>query len=70
MRGIDKGEKDQAITTVIMNLAKNMDVKLIAEGVENSAQLDFLKDGMCDEAQGYFYYRPMPAADAEEILKK
>ncbi len=70
VRGINKGEKDQAITTLIMNLAKNMDVKLIAEGVENSSQLDFLKDGMCDEAQGYFYYKPMPAADAEEILKK
>ncbi len=70
VRGIDRGEKDQAITTVIMDLAKNMDVKLIAEGVENSSQLDFLKDRMCDEAQGYFYYRPMPAADAEEILKR
>jgi len=70
VRDIDKDNKDQAITTVIMDLAKNMDVKLIAEGVENSSQLDFLKDRMCDEAQGYFYYRPMPAADMEKILKR
>ena len=70
VRGIEKSAKDQAITMVIMNLAKNMDVKLIAEGVENSTQIDFLKNRMCDEVQGYFYYKPMCAADVEKVLKK
>ncbi|MCE5235052.1 MAG: EAL domain-containing protein [Clostridiaceae bacterium] len=70
VRGIEGGERDKAVTMVIMNLAKNMDLKLVAEGVENSSQLDFLKDRMCDEAQGYFYFKPMPAADIEKILEK
>jgi diguanylate cyclase (GGDEF)-like protein len=70
VRGIDKSPKDQAITMVIINLAKNLDLKLIAEGVENYSQLDFLKNRMCDEVQGFYYYRPMPANEVEGILRK
>lgn len=69
VHGIDKSPKDQAITMVIINLAKNLDLKLVAEGVETSSQLDFLKQRMCDEVQGYYYYHPMPASDIEKILE-
>jgi diguanylate cyclase (GGDEF)-like protein len=68
VHGIDKSPKDQAITTVIINLAKNLDLKLVAEGVESTSQLDFLKQRMCDEVQGFYYYRPMPAEEIEKIL--
>ncbi len=70
VRGIDKSPKDQAISMVIMNLAKNLDLKLVAEGVENSTQLNFLKNRMCDEVQGFYYYKPMPASEIERILRK
>lgn len=70
VRGIDQGPKDQAISLVIMNLAKNLDLKLVAEGVETSTQRDFLKKKMCDEAQGFYYYKPMPADEVEKILSR
>ncbi|MDD2620832.1 MAG: EAL domain-containing protein, partial [Syntrophomonadaceae bacterium] len=68
VQGIDKNEKDQAIAKVIINLAKNMNLKVIAEGVETEFQLDFLSRRMCDEVQGYFCYKPMPAEEIEKIL--
>jgi len=68
VHGIDKSDKDQAITKVIINLAKNLDLKLIAEGVESSSQLSFLKQRMCDEVQGFYYYKPMPACEIEKLL--
>lgn len=70
VRGIDKSPKDQAITLIIMNLAKSLDLKLIAEGVESSSQLNFLKNRMCDEVQGFYYYKPMPAAEIVKILQE
>lgn len=68
VHGIDKSPKDQAISLVIINLAKNLDLKLIAEGVENRTQLDFLKNRKCDEVQGFYYYKPMPASEVENVL--
>lgn len=69
VRGIDKSPKDQAIAVVIMNLAKNLNLKLVAEGVESSSQLNFLKQRMCDEVQGFYYFKPMPAEEIEKILR-
>jgi len=70
VRGIDKSVKDQAIAVVIMNLAKNLEMRLVAEGVESSTQLNFLKSRMCDEVQGYYYYKPMPSEEVEAVLKE
>ena len=53
-----------------MSLAKNLGLKVIAEGVETKEQLDFLRDEMCDEIQGYYYYKPMPASQIEELMLK
>ncbi|MEL7609292.1 MAG: EAL domain-containing protein [Bacillota bacterium] len=69
VQGIEGSEKDQAITKIIINLAKSLGLKVIAEGVETAPQLDFLHQRMCDEVQGFYYYRPMPAADIEAMLK-
>ncbi len=69
VRGIDGTSKDKAITKVIINLAKNMGLSVIAEGVETESQLNYLSQKMCDEVQGYYYYRPMPADQVEVALK-
>jgi len=69
VRGIDKSPKDRAIAVVIMDLAKSLNLKLVAEGVETRSQLDFLKERMCDEVQGFYYYRPMPADEVEKVLR-
>ena len=69
IQGIDHDEKDQAITMVIINLAKNLGLNVLAEGVETEPQLTFLYKKMCDYVQGYYYYKPMPADQIEDILK-
>ncbi len=68
IHGIEGNEKDQAITKIIINLAKSLNLEVIAEGVETKGQMEFLNQKMCEEAQGYYYYKPMPAEELEEIL--
>ena len=68
VQGIESNEKDKAITMVIINLAKSLGLNVLAEGVETEAQLEFLNQKMCDNVQGYYYYKPMPAEEMEKIL--
>ena len=70
IHGIEKSEKDQAITMVIINLAKNLGLNVLAEGVETAPQLEFLNQKMCDYVQGFYYYKPMPAEEMEKILEE
>jgi diguanylate cyclase (GGDEF)-like protein/PAS domain S-box-containing protein len=51
---------DETITSAIIALAHSLKMQVIAEGVETSAQLDFLKERACDEMQGYFFAKPLP----------
>jgi diguanylate cyclase (GGDEF)-like protein/PAS domain S-box-containing protein len=60
---------DAAITSTIISMAKSLNLKTIAEGVENREQYDFLRHRQCDEMQGYFYSRPLPAQRFAEMLK-
>ena len=52
---------DAAIVTSMITLAHNLDLTVIAEGVENPEQLGFLRAERCDEIQGYYISKPMPA---------
>jgi len=70
IKGINIDKKDEAIIKVIIALGKNLGLKIIAEGVETKQQLDFLRAEMCDEIQGYYYYKPMPACEIEEIMRR
>jgi EAL domain-containing protein (putative c-di-GMP-specific phosphodiesterase class I) len=47
-----------------------LNLRVIAEGVEKKLQLDFLRNGECDEMQGYFFSKPIPPADFEALLRK
>ncbi len=69
VQGIDANPKDEAITKSIIVLAKSLGLKVTAEGVETKAQYEFLTQRMCDEIQGYYYYKPMTAANFENLLK-
>lgn len=55
---------------VIINLAKSLNLSVLAEGVETKQQMEFLNRKKCDDVQGYYYYKPMPAYAFTEILKK
>lgn len=70
IRGIAKNKKDQAITKTIINLAKNLNLSVLAEGVETKEQLTFLKEKDCDSVQGFYYYKPIPAEKVEELFKQ
>jgi len=52
---------DRAITTAVIGLGHALDLKVVAEGVEDDAQAALLRESGCDELQGYLIARPMPA---------
>jgi len=56
------------IVAAIIGLARTLDMKVVAEGVENSQQLAFLRRHGCDEAQGFGLAKPMPAEDMTRLL--
>ncbi|WP_052345759.1 EAL domain-containing protein [Paucisalibacillus sp. EB02] len=63
-------EKDNIIVGSVMEMAKGLKMKIIAEGVEEYGQYRFLKNRHCDLIQGYLFSRPVPVADFEQILVK
>jgi diguanylate cyclase (GGDEF)-like protein len=69
VQGINKSDKDEAIAKAIIILAKSLGLGVIAEGVETENQLSFLSQRMCDEIQGFYYYKPMPAHEVKNLLK-
>jgi len=65
--GKDKGT---AIVSAIIAMAHSLDLEVIAEGVEEIAQLQLLRKLKCDIVQGYFIARPMPASEFEQLVTK
>jgi len=68
IRDLNTDVGDAAIVTSIITLAHNLDLTVIAEGVENAEQLGFLRANRCDEIQGYLISRPQPAADLQQWI--
>ncbi|MNV46380.1 Phytochrome-like protein cph2 [compost metagenome] len=63
IHGLAEGSQDAAIIRAIIAMAKSLDLKVVAEGVETREQLDFLREQGCDEAQGYLISRPIAPID-------
>jgi EAL domain-containing protein (putative c-di-GMP-specific phosphodiesterase class I) len=57
-----------AIALVVIALGHNLKLKVIAEGVETAAQLAFLRQARCDEAQGYYFFKPLPHPELLAVL--
>ena len=60
---------DAAITAAIIGMAKNLKLRVIAEGVENEAQMSFLRDHQCDEIQGYYFSKPLASDKVADKLR-
>ncbi|WP_349431285.1 EAL domain-containing protein [Methylomarinum sp. Ch1-1] len=60
---------DEAIVTAIIGMANSLGFKVVAEGVETREQLEYLKHKQCDEVQGYFFSKPVPAEAFAELLR-
>lgn len=61
---------DQGILRFIMSLARWMNLAVVAEGVETEEQLERLREIGCDYVQGYFFAKPMPGAEFEQMLRE
>lgn len=69
IHGISSGNpKDIAIVKTIIQMAKNLGTKVLAEGVETKEQYEFLKSENCDEMQGFYFYKGMTAAEARNLI--
>lgn len=65
---INLNKKDNYVAEAIISLAHNLEVKVVAEGVEDSNQLNLLKEKNCDLIQGYLYSKPLEPDDLIHIL--
>ena len=61
---------DRAIAAAIIAMSRTLRINVTAEGVENFPQLLFLQEHACQEAQGFLFSRPLPAAEAQNLLQR
>lgn len=66
VRDVPDNADDVAITTAILNMARALNLDVLAEGVENAEQLDFLRTQHCDGVQGFYLSRPLAAEQVHE----
>jgi diguanylate cyclase (GGDEF)-like protein/PAS domain S-box-containing protein len=69
VRDIAVNPGDAAITTAIISMAKSLNLKVVAEGVENEAQMSFLRAHHCDGIQGYYFSKPLAVDDVAHKLQ-
>ncbi len=67
---IPHDKDDVAITIAIINLAKGLGIRTVAEGVESRDQLDFLKQQKCNLMQGYYFSKPVPYEEIVTLLQQ
>ena len=68
-RGVEAQERGLLIVSEVIDLAKKLNMKIVAEGIESREQVDFLTEQECDLIQGYFFSKPMPIHEFEEKYK-
>lgn len=68
IRGLPSDPDDLAISVAVLDMAKTLKLKVMAEGVETKEQLHFLREHGCDEAQGHYFSRPVSAEDFAQLI--
>ena len=67
---MEKDEKSMKLVDLIIDIAKFLNVPVVAEGVETQSQLDTLKKMGCNVIQGYYFSKPVPAEEFEKFIEK
>jgi len=70
VRHITSDPENAAIAKTVIAMAHSLHLKVIAEGVETEGQLNYLRSHGCDEIQGYYFSRPVPALEFEQLLRE
>ena len=69
-RGDNAGERGEIVVSEAIKLAKSLDMRTVAEGVEEKEQVDFLAQQGCDMIQGFYYAKPMPKDEYTEKMSR
>lgn len=69
-RGDDDDGRGQVVVKEAIQLARNLDMRVVAEGIEKKEQVDFLASQGCDMIQGFYFAKPMPVEEFEEKVEK
>jgi EAL domain-containing protein (putative c-di-GMP-specific phosphodiesterase class I) len=70
VRDLGTNPEDQGLTEAIITMGKTLKLRLVAEGVETREQAHFLHRRGCDELQGFFFGRPVPAREFEAFVTR
>jgi EAL domain-containing protein (putative c-di-GMP-specific phosphodiesterase class I) len=66
---LDCDDANLPIVQAVIGLAHGLGIEVVAEGIETAGQLARLRELVCDRGQGYYYARPMPAAELTSMLR-
>jgi diguanylate cyclase (GGDEF)-like protein/PAS domain S-box-containing protein len=70
VRRIASSGEDAAIVVAIISMARSLNLRVVAEGVETVKELAFLQKHLCDEVQGYYFSRPVPAEQFARLMER
>ncbi len=68
VRELHNNYHDETIVKTIISMAHNLNLNVVAEGIENREHLEFLQQHLCNESQGYYFSKPVPSSLFEEII--
>jgi diguanylate cyclase (GGDEF)-like protein len=68
IRNIEMSETDRRLVALIIDIAKHLNLTVVAEGVENYEQLEILREAGCDLVQGYYFSHPVSAEEFEKMI--
>ena len=70
VRNLETSETDRHLIKLVLDIAKYLKVKVVAEGVETEGQMQFMKENGCDLIQGYYFSKPLPPEEFEKLIEK
>jgi EAL domain-containing protein (putative c-di-GMP-specific phosphodiesterase class I) len=70
IRNVEKDARNFRMIELVLDIARYLGVPVVAEGVETEAQMKLLRDAGCELVQGYYFSKPLPPEEFEELIKR